>query len=357
MGPARLGLAPARRGGPVRGVPRARHLAAGFGRRRPPRSRDVWRPGPHGVPARACLRPRVLRVLAELDRVVVGMVPWFALAVSQALYLALLGAAPAFLRAAAEGTRPRRRGSRRRGGPAGSGRRRCATGPRSAASRGGGWRSARRTPRCWAWPRSAAPRWSPSPSRSPAGCSRPPSWPHARPAAPRPVPAPGRPGSPPRRWRSSSCAGFAATGGRAGRPVTVVAVQGNVPRLGLDFNAQRRAVLDNHVDATIALAAGSRAGTPTAPRPGGLAGELLRHRPAAQRRTPRRDHRRRRRHRRAHPGRRGAARARDRTVRNAGILWDPAPGRVAAYIKRHPVPFAEYVPAAPSSARSPTRST
>ena len=32
--------------------------------------------------------------------------------------------------------------------------------------------------------------------------------------------------------------------------VTVTAVQGNVPRLGLDFNAQRRAVLANHVEET-----------------------------------------------------------------------------------------------------------
>ena len=32
--------------------------------------------------------------------------------------------------------------------------------------------------------------------------------------------------------------------------VTVAAVQGNVPRLGLDFAAQRRAVLDNHVRVT-----------------------------------------------------------------------------------------------------------
>src|SRR5690606_34284925 len=40
----------------------------------------------------------------------------------------------------------------------------------------------------------------------------------------------------------------------AGPPVTVAFVQGNVPRLGLDFNAQRRAVLDNHVQATRALA-------------------------------------------------------------------------------------------------------
>lgn len=35
----------------------------------------------------------------------------------------------------------------------------------------------------------------------------------------------------------------------------VAAIQGNVPRLGLDFNAQRRAVLENHVDVTNELAA------------------------------------------------------------------------------------------------------
>ncbi len=34
----------------------------------------------------------------------------------------------------------------------------------------------------------------------------------------------------------------------------VAVVQGNVPRLGLDFNAQRRAVLDNHVKQTMRLA-------------------------------------------------------------------------------------------------------
>ncbi len=42
--------------------------------------------------------------------------------------------------------------------------------------------------------------------------------------------------------------------------VTVAAVQGNVPRLGLDFNAQRRAVLDNHVTETLKLAQDVRAG-------------------------------------------------------------------------------------------------
>ncbi len=39
------------------------------------------------------------------------------------------------------------------------------------------------------------------------------------------------------------------------RTITVAAIQGSVPRLGLDFNAQRRAVLDNHVRRTEELAA------------------------------------------------------------------------------------------------------
>ncbi|WP_132994402.1 apolipoprotein N-acyltransferase [Gordonia zhaorongruii] len=43
-------------------------------------------------------------------------------------------------------------------------------------------------------------------------------------------------------------------GTHATSPIDVAAVQGNVPRLGLDFNAQRRAVLDNHVQETMALA-------------------------------------------------------------------------------------------------------
>ncbi|OKK17504.1 acyltransferase [Streptomyces sp. CB00455] len=58
--------------------------------------------------------------------------------------------------------------------------------------------------------------------------------------------------------------------GLAARPVvsgaaedgTVVAavIQGNVPRLGLDFNSQRRQVLDNHVKRTVELAEDVKAG-------------------------------------------------------------------------------------------------
>ncbi|GAC70265.1 apolipoprotein N-acyltransferase [Gordonia soli NBRC 108243] len=40
----------------------------------------------------------------------------------------------------------------------------------------------------------------------------------------------------------------------------IAVIQGNVPRLGLDFNAQRRAVLDNHVRQTFALADSVRSG-------------------------------------------------------------------------------------------------
>jgi apolipoprotein N-acyltransferase len=47
--------------------------------------------------------------------------------------------------------------------------------------------------------------------------------------------------------------------------ITVAAIQGNVPRLGLEFNAQRRAVLDNHVRETVRLADDVRAGR--APQP------------------------------------------------------------------------------------------
>ncbi len=54
--------------------------------------------------------------------------------------------------------------------------------------------------------------------------------------------------------------------GSGGEPtVTVAVVQGNVPRLGFEFNAQRRAVLDNHVQETLRLADDVRAGT--APQP------------------------------------------------------------------------------------------
>lgn len=54
--------------------------------------------------------------------------------------------------------------------------------------------------------------------------------------------------------------------GSGGEPsVTVAAIQGNVPRLGFEFNEQRRAVLDNHIQETLRLAEDVRSGA--APQP------------------------------------------------------------------------------------------
>ncbi len=130
-----------------------------------------------------------------------------------------------------------------------------------------------------------------------------------------------------------------------GRPLVVAVVQGNVPRLGLDFNAQRRAVLDNHLAATSALAQDVEAGH--RPRPDLVvwpenasdidpladpaAAALIAR--AAQAVDA--------------PILVGAVLAgpRPRTVRNAGLVWTPERGPTGMYVKRHPVPFAEYVPA------------
>ncbi|MBV8967105.1 MAG: apolipoprotein N-acyltransferase, partial [Mycobacteriaceae bacterium] len=55
------------------------------------------------------------------------------------------------------------------------------------------------------------------------------------------------------------------TGADANRIINVAAVQGSVPRMGLEFNAQRRAVLDYHVRETVHLADDVRVGQ--APQP------------------------------------------------------------------------------------------
>jgi len=130
--------------------------------------------------------------------------------------------------------------------------------------------------------------------------------------------------------------------------MTVAAVQGNVPDRGLEFNSRRRQVLDNHVRQTLVLAA--RVATGRTPRPklvlwpenasdidpttnldaaeqiqraadaiGApiLVGTLI-----------------------DGPG--------DNHVTNAGIVWMPSSAHKAGpgqrYVKRHPVPFGEYIP-------------
>ena len=132
---------------------------------------------------------------------------------------------------------------------------------------------------------------------------------------------------------------------REGGPsVTVAVIQGNVPRAGLDFNAQRRAVLDNHVAQTKALAEQVAAGEQPAPDlviwPENASDiDPLLNADAARLIDE-------------------AAAAIDAPIlvgavlqgpgdklRNAGIVWDPDDGAGRMYLKRHPVPFGEYIPA------------
>ena len=131
----------------------------------------------------------------------------------------------------------------------------------------------------------------------------------------------------------------------AGGPSTTVAViQGDVPRAGLDFNAQRRAVLDNHVRRTRELATAVAAGE--RPQPDVViwpenSSDIDPYINADARREIERA-------------------AQDvgapilvgaivegpgRFISNTAIVWDPESGPGATYVKRHPVPLAEYVPA------------
>jgi len=139
-------------------------------------------------------------------------------------------------------------------------------------------------------------------------------------------------------------AGVVAAGGllvplpTQGQPARIMAVQGNVPQAGLEFNAQRRAVLDNHVQATIdAARTGSRPDLVVWPENASDIDPL---------RNP------------------DAGAQIDRALTavnapivvgalleeplpnlsNASLLYLPGRGVVTRYVKQHPVPFAEYIP-------------
>ncbi|MGR7027310.1 apolipoprotein N-acyltransferase [Geodermatophilus sp. URMC 62] len=131
----------------------------------------------------------------------------------------------------------------------------------------------------------------------------------------------------------------------AGGPaVTVAVVQGDVPEAGLEFNARRRAVLDNHVQRTLELAARVAAGDEPAPDlvvwPENSSDIDPYLNADAARQIDR------------------AAAAVDapilvgavldgpgRYLSNTAIVWEPGTGPGDTYVKRHPVPLAEYVPA------------
>ena len=127
---------------------------------------------------------------------------------------------------------------------------------------------------------------------------------------------------------------------------TVAVVQGNVPRLGLEFNAQRAAVLGNHVAATERLGDAIQAGREPQPdlvvwpENSSDIDPLVDPDAAAQIDRAARSV--------GAPLLVGAVLAGPgRYIRNAGIVWDPVAGPGETYVKRHPVPFAEYVPFRP----------
>jgi apolipoprotein N-acyltransferase len=123
---------------------------------------------------------------------------------------------------------------------------------------------------------------------------------------------------------------------------TVAVIQGNVPREGLEFSAQRRAVLDHHARETLKLAADIKAGKAAKPdyvlwpenssdidpyaNPDAAA--VIEGAAKAV----------------GVPISVGAVVERDGKLLNEQILWDPAKGPTQTYDKRQVQPFGEYLP-------------
>ncbi|MEU9265737.1 apolipoprotein N-acyltransferase [Streptomyces sp. NPDC048251] len=123
---------------------------------------------------------------------------------------------------------------------------------------------------------------------------------------------------------------------------TVAVIQGNVPRLGLEFNAQRRAVLDYHARETERLAAEVKAGKVAQPDfvlwpenssdidPFAYADAAAVIDKAAKAINA--------------PISVGGVVERDGKLYNEQILWDPVKGPTQTYDKRQVQPFGEYLP-------------
>ncbi|MGW0629073.1 apolipoprotein N-acyltransferase [Streptomyces sp. NPDC002758] len=126
---------------------------------------------------------------------------------------------------------------------------------------------------------------------------------------------------------------------------TVAVIQGNVPRSGLEFNAQRRAVLDYHVRETLKLAADVKAGKVPKPDfvlwpenssdvdPFANADAAVVIDEAARAIGV--------------PISVGGVVEKDGKLLNEQILWDPVKGATQTYDKRQVQPFGEYLPLRP----------
>ncbi len=123
---------------------------------------------------------------------------------------------------------------------------------------------------------------------------------------------------------------------------TIAVVQGDVPEPGLEFNARRRAVLDMHAAETHQLAADVRAGRtpkPTMviwPENSSDIDPYTNADAAAVITSAAQDI--------GVPILVGAVTGSGDATYNRGIVWDPVTGPGQTYTKRHPVPFAEYMP-------------
>ena len=132
---------------------------------------------------------------------------------------------------------------------------------------------------------------------------------------------------------------------RDGHTLRIAAIQGGLPDLGLKFESRALQVLDNHVKPDAETGGRGQGGHRTTSRSGAVAGGRVRRRPVH------------------HPH--GAYARITRAVRaigapilvgailqnatetdrrNVGILWSPTTGPGAEYVKRHPVPYGEYIP-------------
>jgi apolipoprotein N-acyltransferase len=136
---------------------------------------------------------------------------------------------------------------------------------------------------------------------------------------------------------------LATTRESADTSVNVAAIQGNVAQPGLDFNAERRAVLRNHVSQTLLLAEDVREGRERRPdvvlwpenssdidptRDAQAASDITRATRAL-----------------GVPVVIGAVLAEpEPRVSNATLVWSPLGAITDRYVKNRPVPFAEYVP-------------